>query len=205
MDGGADKGYEIYLYDATRDAEKMWHHILEVGKQFNLRVIAPGHHRRIEAGILSYGQDIDIESNPFECGLAWQVDFSKDNFIGKAALQKIANEGVNQKLVGIKMHGGKPIDWYVSDFYHIRDQKSGELIGHVTSGWYSPTLKCNIAMGYVPTGYSDLGTKFDVVLPDVYADESTGNVVSAEAVATPFKMPDTAELGTGLRQTGSKL
>merc|ERR1712099_46107 len=53
-------GYEIYLQDATRDAEKMWNTMLEAGKKHNLKVIAPGHHRRIEAGLLSYGQDIDM-------------------------------------------------------------------------------------------------------------------------------------------------
>ena len=87
----AEAGYEIYLYDATKYAEDMWYAVLEAGKEFNLRVIAPGHHRRIEAGILSWGQDMDQEINPFEIGLGWQVDFSKDDFIGKAALQK--NQG----------------------------------------------------------------------------------------------------------------
>jgi len=47
----------------------MWNAVLEAGVKHKLRVIAPGHHRRIEAGILSWGQDMDIEINPFECGL----------------------------------------------------------------------------------------------------------------------------------------
>merc|ERR1712032_308583 len=53
----AEKGYEIYLCDATKNAEKMWYAMLEAGKKHNLKVIAPGHHRRIEAGMMSYGQD----------------------------------------------------------------------------------------------------------------------------------------------------
>merc|ERR1719183_1153077 len=79
-------GYEIYLYDATQNAEKMWYAILEAGKNHNLKVIAPGHHRRIEAGILSFGADMDTENNPYECGLGWQGDLKNDAFIGKAAL-----------------------------------------------------------------------------------------------------------------------
>merc|ERR1719510_2240057 len=99
-------GYEIYLKDATVNAEKMWNHILEQGKEFNLKVIAPGHHRRIEAGLMSYGADIDIENNPFECGMGWQCDLDRDeDFIGKKALQKIKKEGVSHKLVGSKWEG----------------------------------------------------------------------------------------------------
>merc|ERR1712166_1471809 len=59
-------GYEIYLCDATKNAEKMWNKMLDAGLKHNLKVIAPGHHRRIEAGILSYGQ----------------VDLTKDAFVG---------------------------------------------------------------------------------------------------------------------------
>ena len=50
-----EKGYEIYLKDATRYAEDMWYAVLEAGKRHNLMVTAPAHHRRIAAGILSWG------------------------------------------------------------------------------------------------------------------------------------------------------
>ena len=83
-----EAGYEIYLYDAHKNADVMWNAVLEAGKEFNLKVIAPGHHRRIEAGILSWGQDLDHENNPYEVGLGWQVDLTKDDFIGKKALIK---------------------------------------------------------------------------------------------------------------------
>ena len=57
-----EKGYEIYLRDATPHAEKLWHAVLEAGKAHQLAVIAPGHQRRIQAGILSWGQDLDQEN-----------------------------------------------------------------------------------------------------------------------------------------------
>merc|ERR1712039_1076788 len=88
--------------------------MLEAGKKHNLKVIAPGHHRRIEAGLLSYGQDIDIETNPFECGQGWQVDLTKESFIGKNALAEIKKNGVTHKIAGLRM-GGDPITWYASD------------------------------------------------------------------------------------------
>lgn len=192
----AEAGYEIYLYNATECAEDMWYAVLEAGKEFNLRVIAPGHHRRIEAGILSWGQDMDAEVNPFEVGLGWQVDFNKDDFIGKAALQKIQAEGVSHKLCGVRM-GGKNIEWYPSDFYHVHDS-GGQLVGYVTSAWYSPTQESNIAYAFLPTACAELGTKLKVTLPDCYGGE-----VDAEVVKTPFKKPHDA--GTGLTETGHKL
>ncbi len=189
-------GYEIYLKDATINAEKMWNAVLEAGKAFNLKVIAPGHHRRIEAGILSWGQDMDQENNPYELGLGWQVDFTKDSFIGKEALQKIHDKGATHKLVGIRM-GGKHIEWYPADFYHVLD--GDELIGHITSAWYSPSQESNIAFAFVPSEYAKIGTKMKVVLPEKYS----ATPVDAEVVPTPFKKPESS--GTGLSATGHKL
>ena len=68
-----EKGYEFYLRDATLDAEKLWNAILEAGRAHDLMVIAPAHHRRIAAGILSWGQDMDAETLPFQCNLGYQV------------------------------------------------------------------------------------------------------------------------------------
>ena len=191
-----EAGFEIYLFDATKNAEKMWNAVLSAGEAHNLRVIAPGHHRRIEAGILSHGQDMDVETNPYECGLGWGVDLSKNDFIGKAALQKIHDEGVSHKLAGLRM-GGQPITWYPADFYHVFSD--GELVGYVTSAWFSPMQESNIAYTMLPVGLTELGTKLQVSLPRTYAD----GLVDAEVVETPFKKPDSP--GTGLLTTGRKL
>jgi glycine cleavage system aminomethyltransferase T len=192
----AEAGFEIYLFDATKNAEKMWNAVLAAGEAHNLRVIAPGHHRRIEAGILSHGQDMDVETNPYECGLGWQVDLSKEEFIGKAALQKIKDEGVTHKLAGLRM-GGKDITWYPADFYHVFSD--GELVGFVTSAWFSPEQEANIAFAMLPVELTKIGTELTVALPATYADEP----VAAEVVATPFKKPDSP--GTGMLKTGRKL
>jgi len=199
-------GYEIYLRDATVNAEKMWNHILEVGEKHNLKVIAPGHHRRIEAGLMSYMQDIDWEVNPYECGLGWQVDLKRsDDFVGKKALAKIKAEGVTHKLAGLRINpegNSRGIEWYNSDFYHVFDLDKKELIGYVTSAWYSPTQGCNIAMAMLPAGYTALGTKVGVALPNRYKE---ADIDPAEVVKTPFKQPPKGNEGRGLRETGSKL
>merc|ERR1712048_507033 len=191
-------GYEIYLQDATVNAEKMWNTMLEAGKKHNLKVIAPGHCRRIEAGLLSYGQDIDIETNPFECGQGWQVDLTKDAFIGKDALAEIKKNGVTHKIAGLRM-GGDPITWYASDFYHVFS--NGELVGYVSSAWWSPTQESNIALAMLPVDLTKIGTNLEVALPKKYSSSTT---VPATVEKTPFRQPAKGNEGTGLRTTGSK-
>jgi len=191
-------GYEIYLHDATINAEKMWNTMLEAGKKHNLKVIAPGHHRRIEAGLLSYGQDIDIEVNPYQCGLGWQVDLTKEAFVGKDSLSKIKEKGVTHKIAGLRM-GGKPITWYAADFYHVFHQ--GQLVGYVSSAWFSPTQESNIALAMLPADLTKLGTELEVALPSMYSDSPT---VRASVEKTPFRQPAKGNEGTGLKQTGSK-
>jgi glycine cleavage system aminomethyltransferase T len=144
----AEPGYEIYLHDATIHADEMWNAVMEAGREFNIRVIAPSHIRRLEAGILSYGADMDLETNPFEVGLDWQIDFSKERFIGKEALLKIKEEGIRQKLCGLKM-GGAPITWYNADFYPVKDHEGRGDVGYVTSAAYGYTVGRCIAYGYL--------------------------------------------------------
>ena len=85
-----EKGYEIFLVDATLYAEDMWNAVLEAGENHNLMVIAPAHHRRIAAGILSWGQDMDAETLPFQCNLGYQVPRTKQaDYIGKGVLEKV--------------------------------------------------------------------------------------------------------------------
>lgn len=191
-------GYEVYLHDATRDAEKMWNTVLEAGKKHNLKVIAPGHHRRIEAGLLSYGQDIDIEVNPYECGQGWQVDLTKEAFIGKDSLAKIKAQGVSHKIAGLRM-GGDPITWYNSDFYHVFHE--GQLVGYVSSAWFSPTQNSNIALSMLPIDLTKIGTNLEVSLPTMYSNTPT---VQATVEKTPFKQPPKGNEVTGLRTTGGK-
>jgi len=200
-----EKGYEIYLIDATQHAEDMWNTVLEAGKAHDLMVIAPAHHRRIAAGILSWGQDIDQETLPFQCNLAYQVPRKKTaDYVGKAKLEaardaiEAGRPPFKSKMVGLAL-GGKPITEYAPDFWLISDENGGDAIGFVTSPWYSPELETNIALGWVPVGKSGLGTKLTVSLPDEYVN-SPGELVSAEVVEVPFRPstnPNARELAKG--------
>jgi aminomethyltransferase len=178
----AEVGYEIYLHDATVHADKLWDRILEAGEEFDIRVIAPGHIRRIEGGILSYGQDMDIENNPFEVGLDWQVDFSKENFIGKEALWRIKQKGVQQKLVGLTF-GGPRVSWYNPDFWLVLDKDGEKELGYITSAFYSPKLGTNIALAMMPIDKTETGTRLSVRLPE------QSRPIPAEIHSVPFYDP----------------
>jgi aminomethyltransferase len=186
-----EKGYEIYLKDATLYADDMWNAVLEAGKKHSLRVIAPAHHRRIAAGILSWGQDLDSETYPFQCNLGYQVPRKKtDDYIGKEALETMrtkmeaGDKPYSNQLVGFVL-GGKPIEEYAPDFWLVSEDGSTP-IGYLTSPWYSPELETNIAMGYVPYEKKDIGNKFKFHLPDEYCD-TPGQPVDGEIVEMPFR------------------
>lgn len=175
----AEVGYEIYLRNATARADQLWEALVEAGREFNLQVIAPSHIRRLEAGILSYGQDMDLETNPFEVGLDRQVDFAKADFIGKQALLEIRNRGLSRKLVGLRMNGA-PIDWYIPDFWPVHDPATDQSIGHVSSAWYSPKLRTNIAFAMLQIAHAVDGTGVKVIGPDQDAP------LTAEVCRFPF-------------------
>ena len=187
-----EKGYEFYLRDATLHAEKLWYAILEAGKAHNLMVIAPAHHRRIAAGILSWGQDLDAETLPFQCNLGYQVPRTKAaDYIGRARLEEaraLVEAGTppyRLTLVGLEL-GGRPIEDYAPDFWLISAADAGRPVGYVTSPWYSPELGSNIAMGYLPCAMSALGTAVKVWLPDAYA-ATPGEPVDGTVVEMPFR------------------
>ena len=189
-----EKGYEIYLYDATRHAEDMWNAVLEAGRPHDLMVTAPAHHRRIAAGILSWGQGMDSETLPFQCNLGYQVPRQKaaDYYVGKERLEAVraaidaGDPPFKITMVGITF-GGQPVTDYAPDFWLISDREGGDPVGYVTSPWYSPELETNIALAYVSTGLRAVGTELRVSLPDEYADGSAGNVVAARVVDVPFR------------------
>ena len=215
-----EAGYEIYLRDSTLYAEDMWNSVLAAGKKHNLMVIAPAHHRRIQAGILSWGQDMDQQHNPFQCNLGYQVSLSgkgewdkKGDYIGKKALEKMkadllqGQKPYKLQLVGLEL-GGKPIEEYSPDFWLISGENGGDPIGFITSPWYHPEKGQNIAMGYVPfdgtlnkNGFpkGNPGARFKVHLPEIYS-ETPGEPVNAVVVDIPFTdsfNPNTREVVKG--------
>ena len=187
-----EKGYEFYLRNATLDAEKLWNAILETGEAHDLMVIAPAHHRRIAAGILSWGQDMDAETLPFQCNLGYQVPRKKEaDYIGRKRLEAVralieaGRPPFRLTLVGLVL-GGRPIEDYAPDFWLISGSDGGKPVGYVTSPWYSPELETNIAIGYVPCAMAALGTGVKVWLPQQYSVKP-GQPVDGRVVEMPFR------------------
>ncbi len=188
-----EKGYEIYLYDATLNADDMWHAILYAGGRHGLKVIAPAHHRRIAAGILSWGQDIDSETLPFQCNLAYQVPRKKKvDYIGRQRLEEVralieaGRPPFSLAMAGITF-GGLPVTDYAPDFWLISEVAGGDPVGYITSPWYSPELQLNIALCYVPLALTEIGTPLHVWLPAEYTVGHPGETVAAEVAEVPFR------------------
>ena len=186
-----EKGYEIYVRDAHENAEIVWNAVVEAGEEFGLQVVAPAHHRRIAAGILSWGQDMDFETSPFQVNLYYQVPRNKEaDYIGKEELERqraVIDGGdfpFKMRMVGL-IFGGKQITDYAPDFWLIADTDGNDM-GYITSPWWSPELDTNIALGWVPWASSEIGTKLQVRLTDEYS-ESSGVAVEGEIVDVPFR------------------
>ena len=182
-------GYEIYLKNASRDGLKLWDAVLQAGEPHGISPIGPCHIRRIEGGILSQGCDMTLEDNPYEVGYGykWMVELDQEqDFIGREALQKVAEEGVSRKLVGVEIGGsslGSFNDGSMIDFFPVRS--GGEQIGKVTSACYSPRLEKNIGFAMVPVEYSSIGVELEVDRP--------GEKVSATVADRLFFRPEHAE------------
>jgi aminomethyltransferase len=145
-------GFEIYIDNAAVKA--LWDAIFSAGRGFRIRPIGLGARDtlRLEMGYCLYGNDIDDTTTPLEAGLGWITKFNKD-FVAKDILQVQKEKGLQKKLIGIEMldRGIPRHDYKILNAEH-------EIIGHITSGTQSPTLKTGIGMGYVNIDYSKPGT-----------------------------------------------
>ncbi|MDH5379942.1 MAG: glycine cleavage system aminomethyltransferase GcvT [Cyclobacteriaceae bacterium] len=140
-------GFEVYL--PKEKALEVWNSILKVGEEFGIKPIGLGARDtlRMEMGFCLYGNDINDTTSPIEAGLGWITKFSKD-FIGKAVIEKVKEQGPTKKLVGFKMQErGIP-----RSGYKIVDGQGNE-IGEVTSGTMSPSMDVGIGLGYVKVEY----------------------------------------------------
>ena len=99
-------GFEIYLQGGHLGAD-LWDAVWEAGQSHNITPGCPNLIERIEGGLFSYGNEMTRENNPLEIGLGkfCTLDGSID-YIGRAALQMIAKDGVAREIRGIAFDGG---------------------------------------------------------------------------------------------------
>jgi aminomethyltransferase len=151
-------GYELYLLDPAR-GNQLWDRVMQAGEPFGLAPAGPCDIRRIEAGILNYGIDMTLDTNPYEVGLERLVQLDKPaGFVGRDALRRIAAAGVARRLVGVEI-GGERLDLNMTRW----PVRGG---GHVSSAAYSPRLKKNIGYALLPIEQARNGAKLEVETPD---------------------------------------
>lgn len=153
-----EDGFEIYT--ENENIEKVWELILEAGKTEGLKPAGLGCRDtlRFEASLPLYGNEISKDITPLEAGLSFFVKLNKENFIGKDALVAQKEEGLKRKLIGFEMkERGIPRHGY-------EVAKDGEVIGFVTTGYFSPTLKKNIGLAIVDAKYAQLGSEINIII-----------------------------------------
>jgi aminomethyltransferase len=149
-------GFEIYV--KNQDIEHVWNEVFKAGESFGIKPIglAARDTLRLEMGFCLYGNDIDDTTSPLEAGLGWITKFTKD-FVDSDFLKKQKEEGVTRKLVAFEMidRGIPRHDYPILDSY-------GNVIGKVTSGTMSPSMKVGIGLGYVTREFSALESEIFV-------------------------------------------
>tara|TARA_B100001175_G_scaffold301315_1_gene294308 strand:- start:676 stop:1782 length:1107 start_codon:yes stop_codon:yes gene_type:complete len=153
-------GFEIHTDDAD-SALELYDYFFDIGKEFNLKPGAPNHPERIEGGLLSYGSDMDIFDNPYECGFDKYVDLNSDIFFfGKDSLKKIKEKGITRKLMGVKIET-KSIN--VSQSIPMLDLNNN-VIGQLRSAAYSPKFKKVVGIAMVKKDFCNILEKFQIKL-----------------------------------------
>jgi dimethylsulfoniopropionate demethylase len=169
-------GFEVYLKGGHLGTA-LWDAIWQAGQAFNIAPGCPNLIERIEGGLFSYGSEMTRENNPLEIGLGkfCALDGSVD-YIGRAALQKIASEGITQQIRGVAFNGApcptcsKP--WPVM----VGDQQ----VGQITSAIWSPRLESNVGQAMIAQEYWAAGQSVAVHSQD-------GETRNGEVSGLPFE------------------
>lgn len=169
----SELGYEVYLLGEARGGE-LWEILMTAGQPYGISPGSPNRIRRIEGGVLDYASDITPDENPLELGLdrliAWDTDF-----LGKAALEKVRNEGVRRRLIGLFLDGpalqkNNEHRWPVTS--------ASTKVGFVTNAVHSPRLDRNIAFAMIDVPFDTNDTVLTV--------ETVEGSRSAERTTLPF-------------------
>jgi aminomethyltransferase len=165
-----EDGFEVFIDSA--DAVQVWQALLVAGRGDDLVPVGLGARDtlRLEARFSLYGNDIDETTGPIEAGLGWTCKLDKD-FVGREAVAKQKADGPKRRIAGLVVEGG-----VARHGYDVTSE--GNVVGQVTSGTFGPTVAQNIALAYVPTELSKVGTTLAVRIRE--------KDVPATVVKTPF-------------------
>tara|TARA_B100000945_G_scaffold311125_1_gene303951 strand:+ start:1246 stop:2352 length:1107 start_codon:yes stop_codon:yes gene_type:complete len=141
-------GYEVHVND-KRAGHNLYDHLFRIGNKYNLKPGAPNHPERIEGGLLSYGNDMLIDDNPFECGFDKSIHLDTDiEFLCKENLKKIRDKGITRKLMGVKINTN---ELSLNDVDLL--DKNKKIIGELRSAAFSPKFKKIVGIAMVKKEY----------------------------------------------------
>ena len=165
-------GFEIYVKNDF--VNELWDKVFEAGAAYGIKPIglAARDTLRLEMGFCLYGNDIDDSTSPIEAGLGWITKFNKE-FIDAETLKQQKENGVTRKLIAFEMiERGIP-----RHDYEIHDENNN-VIGKVTSGTMSPSLKLGIGLGYVTIDNAKVDSEIFISIRD--------KGIKAKVVKLPF-------------------
>ena len=164
-----EEGFEIYIPQERGLA--LWEKFIQEGKEFSMSPIGLGARDtlRLEMAYLLSGQDFDESKSPLQAGLDWLLK-NPENYIGKSAILKQKEQGSYPKLQAFIMEETVAVPRTGYSIY----SKTGEIIGQVTSGAKSPSLKKMIGLGYIAGKYENCWI------------DIRGSKVKAHIVSKPF-------------------
>lgn len=168
-----EDGAEVFVPKAATVA--LWNELLSVGKDLGVEPIGLGARDtlRTEMKYSLYGHEIDDTTNPYEAGLGWVTKPMAKDFLGKAKIVAVKEQGLTRKLVGFEM-----LDRGIPRQGYALKSAAGDTIGVCTSGTMSPTTGACIGIGYVASAQSADGTEIAV--------DIRGKNVRAKVRPTPF-------------------
>ena len=155
-------GFEIYLQGFDL-GEHLWELLWEKGEKYNIAPGCPNLIDRIEAGLLSYGNEITLDTSPLEVGMEGfcNSDFSHD-FVGKPALRELQEKGVIKKIKGI-IFDVPPCPPCTQPWTLFNENKM--KIGQITSAVFSPRIRKNIGLGLVNKPFWKNDTNVFIEIP----------------------------------------
>jgi len=165
-----ERGFEIFVPPAH--ARALWDELMTAGASMGVAPAGLGARDtlRFEAAMCLYGHELDDETSPLSAGLNWLVKLTKPAFTGRDALVREKEHGSKKKLLGLELEG-RNIARQGFAVMHGND-----VVGKVTSGTWSPTLKKSLCLAYVDA---------DRVDADLAVQVRTAPV-AAKRVAIPF-------------------
>jgi aminomethyltransferase len=169
-----ERGYELFAPASL--AEELWATLSSAGRASGIEPCGLGARDvlRLEMGYPLYGQDLGPERTSLEAGLDWAVSFDKGEFRGRDALLELRETGLRARLRGLVTADRRHIPRA-----HQAVSSAGAAVGEVTSGTFSPTRGCGIALAYLaPADRFEPGTEVEV--------DIRGRRAPATVVRPPF-------------------